>query len=129
MLLTEYSLNVTINVTIKPPSEVTMANYIESNTDFENMVLKNDKTVLVDFYADWCGPCRALAPKLDELGQTYAENLEIVKVNVDNHQELAAKYGVRGIPAMFLFKDGEVKNQLVGNLPKDAIENSVKDIL
>lgn len=89
--------------------------------DFNEKVLLSNKTVLVDFYADWCGPCKALAPTLNEIATENSETTTIVKVDVDASQDLAAKYGVRGMPTMLIFKDGEIKGTLVGNQPKQAI--------
>ena len=106
-----------------------MANYIESKEDFDSLVIKSSKPVLVDFYADWCGPCQALSPKLEELKNQFSDQVSIVKVDVDKHQDLATNYGVRGIPAMYFFKDGEVKSQLVGNQPKDNIEGELKKLM
>ena len=100
-----------------------MGNNTKSVTDssFESEVLKSNTPVLVDFWAEWCGPCRALAPKLEEIADEMSTKVKIVKVNVDENEETPRKYGVRGIPAMLLFKSGEEIGQLVGNHPKDAI--------
>ena len=100
---------------------------VEGTTEnFEEVVKKEaNKAVLVDFWAEWCGPCKALGPKLDELASENAENLKVVKVNVDNHPDLAQNYGVRGIPALFLFKNGEVINQTAGNKSKEELQNFV----
>lgn len=88
---------------------------------FETEVLKSSTPVLVDFWAEWCGPCRALAPKLEEIANELGAKIKVVKVNVDENEETPRKYGVRGIPAMILFKSGQEAGQLVGNHPKDAI--------
>lgn len=88
---------------------------------FEVEVLKSSTPVLVDFWAEWCGPCRALAPKLEEVANEMDQKVKIVKVNVDENEETPRKYGIRGIPAMILFKGGSEVGQLVGNHPKDAI--------
>lgn len=98
---------------------------ITSSTDasFENDVLKSSVPVLVDFWAEWCGPCKALAPKLEEIAGEYKEKMKVVKVDIDNNQESPAQYGVRGVPTMLLFKDGKVIDQLVGNHPKDNISS------
>ncbi len=88
---------------------------------FESEVLKSEVPVLVDFWAEWCGPCRALAPKLEELAGELSGKVKIVKVNVDENQSTPAKFGVRGIPALLLFKGGKEVGQLVGNHPKDNI--------
>lgn len=100
-----------------------MANNTKSVTDstFDSEVLKSNTPVLVDFWAEWCGPCRALSPKLEEIATEMSTKVKIVKVNVDENEETPRKYGVRGIPAMLLFKSGQEIGQLVGNHPKDAI--------
>jgi thioredoxin 1 len=92
-----------------------------TDQSFENDVLKSNTPVLVDFWAEWCGPCRALGPKLEEIGQELAGKVKIVKLNVDENNQTPQKYGIRGIPAMLLFKNGQEVGQLVGNHPKDAI--------
>lgn len=92
-----------------------------SDSSFESEVLNSSTPVLVDFWAEWCGPCRALAPKLEEVAQELAGKVKIVKVNVDENPNTPGKYGVRGIPAMLLFKGGSEVGQLVGNHPKEAI--------
>ncbi|NCN26921.1 thioredoxin [bacterium] len=93
--------------------------------NFENSVLKSDVPVLVDFWAAWCGPCKALAPKLEELSTSYDGKVKIVKLDVDANQNLAAQFGIRGIPAMILFKSGKMVDQIVGNQPKDVIEKLI----
>ncbi|MCB0368291.1 MAG: thioredoxin [Bdellovibrionales bacterium] len=89
--------------------------------NFESEVLNSGTPVLVDFWAEWCGPCRALAPKLEEIASEFQGKMKIVKLNVDENQNTPAKYNIRGIPAMLLFKGGKEVGQLVGNQPKDAI--------
>lgn len=88
---------------------------------FESEVLKSDLPVLVDFWAEWCGPCRMLSPILDEISTTYNGRLKVVKVNVDENAVTAANYSVRGIPYLLLFKNGEVVSYKVGNLPKSQL--------
>ncbi|XGC79691.1 thioredoxin [Bdellovibrio bacteriovorus] len=92
-----------------------------TDSSFETEVLNSQTPVLVDFWAEWCGPCRALAPKLEEVAQELGTKVKIVKVNVDENPGTPGKYGIRGIPAMLLFKGGNEVGQLVGNHPKDAI--------
>jgi thioredoxin 1 len=90
---------------------------ITSVEEFERVVLKADKPVLVDFYADWCGPCRILAPTLDKLAKEYQGRAVVAKVNVDNLQQLAGKYGIQGIPAVLAFDKGKEVQRLVGVRP------------
>ena len=92
-----------------------------SDGNFENDVLKSSTPVLVDFWAEWCGPCKALAPKLDEIAKEYGDKLTVAKVDIDQNKETPTKYGVRGVPTLALFKDGEVIDQIVGNHPKESI--------
>jgi thioredoxin 1 len=92
-----------------------------TDSTFENEVLRSNVPVLVDFWAEWCGPCRALAPKLEEIASEMEGKVRIVKLNVDENPGTPGKYGVRGIPAMLLFNAGQEVGQLVGNYPKDAI--------
>lgn len=107
-----------------------MANLNNVDTaNFDQEVLQSDKPVLVDFWAEWCGPCKALAPVLDEIAQEVDGKASVVKVNVDQAQDLAQKYGIRGIPTLIFFKDGEVKGTLVGNQPKAEIVKSLTDLI
>ena len=85
-----------------------------SDTSFDTDVLKSDKPVLVDFWAEWCGPCKAIAPTLDELAGTYDGKLQIAKVNVDENREIPAKFGIRGIPTLMVFKGGQLAATKVG---------------
>ena len=97
-----------------------------SDASFESDVIKSDQPVLVDYWAEWCGPCRMIAPILDEVAGAYKGKLTVAKLNVDENQATPAKYGIRGIPTLLLFKDGAVKEQLVGALPKEKIIEAIK---
>ena len=89
-----------------------------SNDSFDADVLKAEAPVLVDYWAEWCGPCKMIAPILDEVSRDYAEKLNVAKVNVDENQEIASKYGIRGIPTLMLFRNGAVVATKVGALSK-----------
>jgi thioredoxin 1 len=89
-----------------------------SDASFDTDVLKADKPVLVDFWAEWCGPCKMIAPILDEVSSSYASKVQVAKVDVDNNREVPAKYGIRGIPTLMLFKNGQIAATKVGALSK-----------
>jgi thioredoxin 1 len=90
--------------------------------EFEADVLTSSKPVLVDFWAEWCGPCRMVSPIVDQIGEEHGAKLDVVKLNVDNEPSIAMKYGITGIPALLVFKDGEVVKTIVGAKPKAALE-------
>jgi len=92
-----------------------------TDASFEEQVLKSERPVLVDFWAEWCAPCRQIAPILEELASELSETLEIAKVDVDSNPATPGKYGVRGIPTLILFKNGEVAATKVGTLPKTKL--------
>jgi len=89
---------------------------------FESEILKADKPALVDFWAAWCGPCRTVGPVVEELAAEYAGKIKVAKLNVDENKETPSRYGVRGIPTLMLFKDGQVVDQIVGAVPKSRIK-------
>jgi len=93
-----------------------------SDATFEADVIDNDKPVLLDFWAEWCGPCKMIAPLLDEIAVSHADKLAIVKVNVDENPNTAQKFGIRSIPTLILFKDGAVQAQKMGAMPKSQLE-------
>ena len=92
-----------------------------SNESFEADVLKAEAAVLVDYWAEWCGPCKMIAPILDEVSRDYADKLNVAKVNVDENQEIASRYGIRGIPTLMLFRNGAVVATKVGALSKSQL--------
>jgi thioredoxin 1 len=92
-----------------------------SDATFEGDVLKSDKPVLVDYWAEWCGPCKMIAPMLDEVSKEYGDKVQVVKVNVDENRGVAAKYGIRGIPTLMLFKGGAAAATKVGALSKSQL--------
>lgn len=100
-----------------------------TDAQFDADVLKSDTPVLVDFWATWCAPCLAIAPVLDQLADEYDGKLKVGKVNVDENPATPAQYGIRGIPTMILFKDGQIVDQLVGAVPKPQIEALIKKAL
>ena len=100
-----------------------------TDNSFESDVIKSDKPIVVDFWAEWCGPCKQIGPSLEELSEEYAGKIKIAKVNVDENPVSPGNLGVRGIPALFLFKDGELVSNKMGALPKNALNDWIVENL
>ncbi len=100
-----------------------MATIAVSDAEFEAQVLQSDKPVLVDFWAEWCGPCKMIGPALEEISEEMADQVTIAKINIDDHPETPGKFGVRSIPTMILFKDGKAVETKVGAAPKAALKD------
>ena len=107
-----------------------MADVVQvTDASFETEVLKADLPVLIDFWAPWCGPCKAIAPVVEELSKEYAGRLKIVKMNVDDNPQTPSKYGVRGIPNLILFKSGQVRDQIIGAVPKAQLIKAISQVV
>ncbi|RCW60900.1 MULTISPECIES: thioredoxin [Halanaerobium] len=89
--------------------------------NFSREVLRADKKVLVDFWAEWCGPCRMVAPVVEDIAREYSDQIKVAKLNVDENQSTASRYGIMSIPTMLVMEDGKVKDKLVGYMPKDKL--------
>ncbi|MEO5668243.1 MAG: thioredoxin [Bdellovibrionota bacterium] len=100
-----------------------------SDTTFETEVLQSSSPVLVDFWATWCGPCKALSPKLEEMSHSYVGKVKFAKMDVDSNREVPARFGIRGIPTLILFKNGKMLDQIVGNQPREVIEELLNKAL
>ncbi|WP_455139089.1 thioredoxin [Thermophilibacter sp.] len=97
-----------------------------TNAEFDSVITSSDKPVLVDFWAPWCGPCRALGPVIEEVGDEMADQLAVYKCNVDEEAELATRFRIVSIPTMILFKGGQPVHQMVGSMPKPALVSELK---
>ena len=108
-----------------------MSDIVHEFTDetFDQEVSKEAMPVLIDFWAAWCGPCKAIAPVIEEIAQEYNGKIKVGKLDVDQNQKTAMEYGVRSIPTMLIMKDGEVINQIVGAVPKENITDALEEIL
>lgn len=100
-----------------------------NDANFDQEVLKSEQPVLVDFWAVWCGPCKAIAPIVDGVAATYAGKLKVAKVNVDQNGATPSRYGIRGIPTLLFFKGGKIADQVVGYVAQDVIEEKVKKLI
>ncbi len=96
---------------------------------FQREVLENDKPVLVDFWAPWCGPCRVMGPVINELAEEFQSRATVAKMNVDDHQEVAARYSIQSIPTVMLFRNGEVIDRVVGTVPKNVLAQRLATLL
>jgi len=101
---------------------------VEDGT-FDADVLQSDKPVLVDFWAPWCGPCKAIGPVMEELSETFGEKIKFAKCNVDNNPVTPGKYGIRAIPTLIFFKDGNVVDQITGMVAKSRLEETINNVL
>ncbi|MBW1711104.1 MAG: thioredoxin [Deltaproteobacteria bacterium] len=100
-----------------------------NDDDFEEKIIKSELPVLVDFWAAWCGPCKAIAPTIEALAGEYAGKVRVAKVDVDSNPKTASNYAIRAIPTMILFKDGEVADQITGAVGKSKLEEAIKKVL
>mgnify|MGYP001801748436 CR=1 FL=1 len=103
-----------------------MSSVAVTDTNFEEEVLKSDKPVVVDYWAEWCGPCKQLSPVVDELADDMKDSVKVVKVNIDEAPEAPTKYGVRGVPTLMIFKDGQVVDTRVGGMPKSQLQEWIE---
>ena len=104
-----------------------MSNQVRSiaSSAFDTEVLQSQRPVLVDFYADWCGPCRQIAPIVEDLAEQFSQQLDVRKVDVDANAELAARFGIRSIPTLIVFKDGAPADRIIGSVSRDALSDAI----
>ncbi len=100
-----------------------------NDSNFEEVVIKSDKPVVVDFWAEWCGPCRMIAPSIEDMSTEFSEKAVVAKCDVDNSPQVAIKYSIRNIPTVLFFKDGKIADKQVGAVPKNVLVNKLKSLL
>ena len=113
----------------KANEEAPMSTVTVTDSSFSDSVLNSDKPVLVDFWAEWCGPCKAIAPALEEMAQSMGDRVTVAKINIDENPQTPQQYGVRGIPTLILFKDGQVAATKMGAMPKAQLQQWVDEAL
>ena len=118
-----------IAIKLIPRKEKTMAEVVFTDGNWEEKVLKTSGAVMVDLWAEWCAPCRMIAPAVEEIAESYEGKLTVGKLNIDENPNTPGKYGIMGIPTLLFFKNGELVDRIVGVVPKDAIEKKVKQLL
>ena len=100
-----------------------------NDSSFDTEVINSEKPVLVDFWAPWCGPCKALGPVIEEISNDFVDRVKVGKVNVDENPEISMKFGIRSIPTLLVFKNGEVQDQIIGAVPKSEIEKALEKVV
>ncbi len=100
-----------------------------NDSNFEEVVIKSDKPVVVDFWAEWCGPCRMIAPSIEDMSTEFSEKAVVAKCDVDNSPQVAIKYSIRNIPTVLFFKDGKIADKQVGAVPKNVLVNKLQSLL
>ena len=111
------------------PEELMAGPIDVTDNTWEDEVLNSDLPILVDFWAEWCGPCKMIAPAVHDLAEEYTGKLNVAKVDIDNSPEIATKYGIRSIPALIFFRDGKPVDQVIGALPKGALKKKIDSVL